>query len=277
VSTIPEQPDNKFPGDPHHGDIFEFKPGLLYQWDARISSWIEIVSSSVNLSLATPIKKGSMSADDFKKLNRLVLPPPQSTIIGNDCLAPFQQGVIGFYSGDNYIDVNGNLDIRNIDEFGDVISEEHAYHIHQHTYGFDFTIDLPLLIQTLIAKDQIILEGRQGDQGLQGDDGDPGVNEIIAGQPGKKGIQGLAPECELSIDPEPVSAERRSGLKRALTKARIIDHETDDSKFILEFDRQVVGSEDASTSQFNTKNSDSFWVLAVASVSGTPQSIFMSM
>jgi hypothetical protein len=264
----------RFPGDPQHGDIFEFKKGLLYQWDAGINSWIEITSSSVNLPLATPISKGAMSSADLRKLNRLVLPPPQSTLIGTDCVAPFQRGIIGLLPGDEYVGVNGNLDIRNIDEFGDTINESHAFHIHQNTYGFDFTLDLPRLIQTLIAKNQILLTGQTGDKGQKGDTGDPGITEIISGPQGEKGEQGLAPECTLTINPEPISAEKRPGLKRALARARIVDHATDKTKFILEFDRQVVGTANASTSQFNTKNSSSFWVLAVASIAGTSQPVY---
>jgi hypothetical protein len=215
-----------------------------------------------------------MAAEDLKKINRLVLPPPQSTLVGNDCLAPFQRGTIEFVSGDNYVDVQGNVDIRNIDEFGDTISESHAFHIHQHTYGFDFTLDLPRLIQTLIARNQILLKGRTGDQGPKGDTGDPGIDEVLSGPQGPQGEQGDAPECLLSIDPEPISAERRPGLKRGLVKARVVDHATDPNKYAIEFDRQVIGTEDATTSKFNARNSDSFWVLAVTSVAGTPQPVY---
>lgn len=274
MSTVPETTHTQFPENPQHGDLFELKPGLLYQWDARVNSWVQIVSSSVALELATPVRKGAMSSLDLKKLNRLVLPPPQSSLVGNDCIAPFQRGTIEFYSGDNFVDVQGNVDIRNIDEFGDEISESNPFHIHQHTYGFDFTLDLPRLIRELIERDQILLQGLPGDKGLKGEEGDPGIDEILAGPKGALGEQGNAPPCELTLDPEPVSAEKRPGLKRALVNARILDHATDRTKYILEFDRQVIGSEDASTTEFNARSSSSFWVLAVASITGDPQPVY---
>lgn len=263
-----------FPANPKHGDIFELQPGLLFQYDSAINSWATVVSGSVRLPLVTNKKAGAMASVDLKKLNRLVLPPPRATITGTDCVAPFQRGTIQFHSDDDFIGINGNLDIRNIDSFGDVISEKHAFHIHQHTYGFDFTLDIPNLVKELIDRDQIKLEGQTGDKGETGDRGDPGVNDILSGPAGLKGEQGLAPECDTTIETEIVSADARPGLKRALAAVRIVPNETDPTKFGLEFDRQVVGTEEASVSQFNVKQSKSFWVLAVSSVTGTQQPVF---
>ena len=265
---------NLFPVDPSHGDIFELQPGLLFQFDGTINSWVKVVSSSVVLPLVNNRQAGAMAAIDLKKLNRLVLPPPQATIIGTDCVAPFQRGTIEFVSGDQFVDVKGNLDLRNIDSFGDMISEEHAFHIHQHTYGFDFTLDLPRLVQELIRRDQIKLHGTAGLKGITGDEGDPGEDDILSGPKGLKGEQGLAPECDTSIDTEIVSADIRPGLKRALVAVRVIPNPTEAIKFSLEFDRQVVGKDQATVDQFNVKQSKSFWVLAVASIAGIPQPVF---
>lgn len=263
-----------FPGNPSHGDVFEYKKGLLYQFDASINGWVEIQSNSVNLELATPVRKGAMSASDLQKLNRLVLPPPQSTITGNNCIAPFQKGMIQLFSGDKFVNVNGNVDIRNIDEFGNTIIENRPFHIHQHTYGFDFTLDLPGLVQELLSRGQIDLQGRQGKRGEQGDRGDPGINEILSGPAGEQGEQGFAPPCDLSIDPEPINAEARPGLKRALVSARLIDHSTDKSRYILEFDRQVIGAEASAASKINVKSSNSYWVLATSSIAGGTQNVY---
>ena len=232
---------NLFPADPNHGDIFELRTGLLYQYDGTTNSWIKIVSSSFDLPLATTRKAGTMSAIDLKKLNRLVLPQPKSSIVCTDCIAPFKRGNIQLLSGDQFVDVEGNLSIRNIDSLGDTINEEHAFHIHQHTYGFDFTLDIPRLVQELIRRDQIILAGAQGDKGPTGDEGDAGVDDLLAGDAGLKGDQGLAPECDTRIDIEVVSSDIKSGLKRALVDARIIPNTADPTKFNIEFDRQVVG------------------------------------
>lgn len=264
--------NTKFPTNPKHGDLYEVKTGLLYQYDAGVNGWLEIRSDNLIIELATPIKKGAMSADDLKKLNRLLLPPPQATITGTDCPTPFQYGVVQLLSGDRFVDVDGNVNIRNINEFGDVVSESHPFHIHQHTYGFDFTLDIPELVNELIARGRLNLQGVVGDKGDKGDTGDDGVNKILSGPPGTKGDQGLAPPCDLVIDPEPINAEARPGLKRALVTARLIDNS--DNTFVLEFDRQVVGSQALSTASFNVRDSDSFWVLAVTSITVDPQPIY---
>lgn len=264
--------NTKFPNNPKHGDIYEVKSGLLYQYDAGVNGWLEIRSDNFIIELATPIKKGAMSSEDLRKLNRLLLPPPQSTIIGTDCPTPFQYGAVQLYSGDRFVGVNGNVDIRNINEFGDIVSTSHPFHIHQHTYGFDFTLDIPELVRELISRGKLNLQGLIGDTGDKGDTGDDGINNILSGPAGNKGVQGLAPPCDLIIDPEPINAEARPGLKRALVTARLIDN-TDKSS-ILEFDRQVVGSQALSTSSFNVRDSNSFWVLAVANVAGNPQPVY---
>lgn len=264
--------NTKFPNNPKHGDIYEVKSGLLYQYDAGVNGWLEVRSDNFIIELATPVKKGAMSSEDLKKLNRLLLPPPQSTITGTDCPTPFQYGVVQLYSGDRFVGVNGNVDIRNIDEFGDIVSASHPFHIHQHTYGFDFTLDIPELVRELISRGKLNLQGLIGDTGDKGDTGDDGINNILTGPAGNKGNQGIAPPCDLIIDPEPINAEAKPGLKRALVTARIIDNT--DSSFTLEFDRQVVGSQVLSTSSFNVRDSDSFWVLAVANTTGNPQPVY---
>jgi hypothetical protein len=264
--------NTKFPNNPRHGDIYEVKSGLLYQYDAGVNGWLEVRSDNFIIELATPIKKGAMSSEDLRKLNRLLLPPPQSTITGTDCPTPFQYGTVQLYSGDRFVGVDGNVDIRNINEFGDIVSTSHPFHIHQHTYGFDFTLDIPELVRELISRGKLNLQGLVGDTGDKGDTGDDGINNILSGPAGNKGTQGLAPPCDLIIDPEPINAEARPGLKRALVTARLIDNT--DKSFILEFDRQVVGSQALSTSSFNVRDSNSFWVLAVTNVAGNPQPVY---
>jgi hypothetical protein len=258
---------NKFPANPIHGDIYEYKTGLLYQYDAGVNGWIPVVSNGATLELATPSKSGAMSSVDLRKLNRLVLPFPQSTIIGNDCDSPFAIGNISLTSGDNFVSVEGKSKIRNVDQFGDDIQTIEDSHIHQHTFGFDFTLNLPNLIQELIRLNQIKLEGDTGPKGHDGAKGKSGLDFIFSGPAGNKGLSGTSPECNLSIEPEPLSVNPKYGLNKAFVGARIKDHPIDRNKYLLELDRQSVGN-DRAAKRVNVERFGSYWVIAVSGRTG---------
>ncbi len=255
-----------FPDNPTHGMLFEQKNGVIYQYDASVKSWLKLSSDNITLPLATPIRDGLMSSDDYRKLNRLVIPPPTSSLIGTDCIAAYKRGVISLYNGDEFISVNGQVDVQNIDQFGDHISEEVPFQIHQHVYGFDFTLDVQQLIQELEKRGQVRLVGDTGTKGDAGEAGDPGLNRILSGPPGDNGQDGTTPSCPLSIEQEPVQAQPRHGLKRALSGVRVVPDTINDMNYSLEFDRQVVGSEDGSASQFRIKQVNSTWVLAISAL-----------
>lgn len=265
---------SNFPPNPIHGDIYEYKAGLLYQYDAGVNGWIPIMSNSAILDLATPTKDGAMSSLDLQKLNRLVLPYPKSSIIGNDCDFPFRRGTIDLSSGDDFINIEGQVKLRNIDEFGDDIETVEDFHIHQHTFGFDFTLDLPNLVQELVRLGQIKLAGDPGLKGNKGPKGENGINVIMAGPPGDKGPDGDAPECTLSVDTEPVSANPRIGLDKAFVDVRIKDHPTDRRKYYLEFDRQSIGNDERAADKLNVEDFGSYWVMAVANANAGRQSVY---
>ena len=123
-----------FPANPEHGDIFEISDGIYYQYDASLKAWGKITANNLVFPEATYSRPGIMTYSDLRKLNRLVLPPPYSTIVGNDCVGPFSSGSIRLVGGDRYVSVNGKLDFKNIDEFGDRVNQSESFHIHQHTY-----------------------------------------------------------------------------------------------------------------------------------------------
>lgn len=256
-----------FPTNPTHGMIYEQKNGVIYQYDASIRAWLKIASDNLVMSLATSTNNGAMSLDDFKKLNRLVIPPPTSSIIGNDCVTSYKRGAIALYGGDNFISVDGHLDVQNLDQFGDNISESIPFQIHQHTYGFDFTLDAQQLILELEKRGQIRLTGLDGVKGDTGDTGDAGINGILSGPPGDAGDNGFAPTCSLSIEPESVLAQPKPGLKRALVNVRVVPDVVDARNYKLQFDRQVVGNANGSASQFRVKQIESTWLLAIIALS----------
>jgi hypothetical protein len=252
-----------FPTNPKHGTVYELREGLHFKYDATVRSWVKIASNAVTLNLATTTVDGAMSAADLQKLNRLVLPPPISTIIGNDCPGPFQFGSIGLFGGDRYVAVDGNVQLENIDEIGDHIAKKVPFKIHQHTYGFDFTIDLPLLVEELKVRGQFNVVGKKGDTGAAGEVGDPGADHILSGPPGTTGAVGAAPTCALSVESDDLSMEASEGMVKAVVAVRPVRDTQDPNKYKLVFDRQTIGSAGYAADHFHVQSSKSMWVLAV--------------
>lgn len=251
-----------FPDNPTHGMLFEQKNGVIYQYDATIKSWIKLATDNLTLKVVSPVSDGAMTAEDLRKLNRLVIPAPVSTIKGDKCEAPFKTGAIDMRGGDNFINVTGKANLQNIDQYGDAIGKEYPYQIHQHTFGFDFTLDIRQLITELETRGQIRLEGKRGPKGDKGQKGEDGINGILSGPPGDKGATGSAPQCELEIEPEVLDAQLKEGNTKVIVGASIKPNPIDARRYSLVFDRQTVGSLNNTATKFNIRNVDSTWVLA---------------
>lgn len=253
-----------FPEAPSHGMVFELQNGLYFKYDATIRSWIKIASTGVTIPLATMFQDGAMSAIDLRKLNRLMLPPPVSSIIGTDCVAPFQSGAIGLYSGDKFVGVEGTIKVQNIGPQGELLSQDVPFHIHQHTYGFDFTIDFPELIEELRLRNQFNVVGKKGDKGDSGIRGEPGPDDILTGEPGDSGDDGPAPSCELVVEPDDLQVEAQEGVTKALVGGRVVFDDNDPLKYKLVFDRQLIGPVGYAADKFHIQDDASPWILAVA-------------
>jgi hypothetical protein len=265
---------NHFPIDPVHGETFEVQQGVFYQYDATIRSWVKMASNSIMLPLATHVIDGAMSATDLKKLNRLMIPPPKSSITGNDCYTPFERGLVALTSADDLINVEGSVSIQNIDEYGDHISKTVPFQIHQHTYGFDFNLDLDNPVSELLYRKQLKITGPTGPRGDKGPTGDAGQDAVLSGPQGAQGDQGTSPPCSMTIQTEVVQTKVKQGLKRALTDARLVINPEDSMKYTLELDRQTVGATGSSAALFNIRQQKSSWVLAVTSTAGVAQQVY---
>jgi hypothetical protein len=252
-----------FPPSPRHGTIFELTSGLFFKYDATVNSWIRITANNTAIALATPVDDGAMAAVDLKKLNRLVLPPPVSSIIGTDCLAPFHAGTIGFYAGDKMLGVDGSVNVENIGPYGEVVQKRMPFQIHQHTYGFDFTIDLPELVEELKLRKKFNLLGKKGSVGFKGDTGPAGPDHILTGPPGNDGEEGTAPPCQFSVDEDSLSAEPHEGMTKALVSAKAIADPNDPTKFKLVVERQMVGPVGFAADRFHVDDETSPWVLVI--------------
>ena len=255
---------NLFPSDPSHGMLFEQNYGVIYQYDASIKAWLKLASDSLVLQLATPYRDGAMAALDYKKLQRIILPPPATSIIGNDCSAPYVNGTIDLFSGDQFIKVNGDLNIQNLDATGESVSQDLAFQIHKHTYGFNFSLNVTNLIAELEGRNKIRLDGKAGDRGEQGDQGTQGISGILSGPAGDVGLRGTAPTSTLAVELENFQTQIRSGLNKAIVDARLVPDKIDERKYALQFDRQIVGDPNAAASKFVVRQIDSTWVLAIA-------------
>lgn len=259
--------NNLFPTNPANGTIFELQTGLYFKYDAMFHSWVQIANSITSMSLATNTSNGLMSAVDLKKLNRLVISPPMSSIIGTDCAFPFRSGNISLYSGDQFIKVDGNPKLTNLDQFGDRLAQNFPFKIHQNTYGFNFSLDMQALVQELQARGRYNVTGKRGDKGIKGDTGEAGVDFVLSGPPGDPGIDGAVPPCNLAIEDDDLAIVPVDGTNKALVGLRAVTDSVDKTKYRLVFDRQTIGPVGFPAEQFIVKDEQSPWVLAITSAS----------
>lgn len=254
-----------FPANPKPGAIFELRAGLYFKYDAGVNSWVRLSSNTIKLIAASALSDGAMTALDLQKLNRLVLPPPLSSITGNDCTSPFQSGNINLTSLDKFVDIETIARVGNISATGEALQKQIPFKIHQHTYGVDFTLDLPALVVELRKRGQLRLLGKPGSKGDLGDSGDPGPDLILSGPPGLPGEAGLAPACSLTVEPDSLPMQPRTEGTKALVGVRVEKDTSDGLKFKLTFDRQSIGAIDFAADKLKVRSDTSPWVLAIAS------------
>lgn len=258
---------NEFPANPKDGTVAEVRRGLCYIYDASIKSWIKVTGSGQLWPLATPVSDGVMSAVDLKKINRVIIPTPSSTIKGENCDSRFISGHISMYSSDDYLKITGQPLIKNAGVGGN-----YSFRITQNTAGFDFTIDKQLLINDLVTKGQINLIGPQGPTGLKGVDGNPGIT-LPTGPQGPKGETGSSPPCSVSITPDPAPAKIKTGTNKAVVA--LTTQQISETEYVLIASRGVVGNPDAGPSTVNAKcGSQSTWLLAMPTTSGNTQQVY---
>lgn len=265
---------NAFPADPKDKTFFEGRDGVVYRYDATIRSWIKVATNTASIPVADSSMDGLMSAEDLRRLNRLVTPPPSSSITSEDCEGSFQGGLVQLHGQDDFVSVEGRVSVQNINDRGGHISERMPFHIHQRTYGYDFTLDMHSLVDELLRRGQIQIYGPTGPRGPVGDEGEPGLDAVLSGPPGEKGDKGTAPSCSTALQSEIVPARTKPGLKRALTGVKVVRDEDSPLQYALEFDRQVVGAQEASAAQFHIRQQSSSWVLAAVNPTATPQQVY---
>lgn len=257
----------QFPANPKNGTIFEVQQGLYYIYEAATRSWVRVAGGGQVFPLATPVQNGIMASDDLKKINRILVPMPSSTIKGENCPSRFVSGHINMTSGDDYIKITGTPTLQNTG-----VAANFPFRISQNTAGFDFTLDKNKLVQELITRGQINLDGPQGKQGKPGNTGDPGVC-LPTGPKGPKGAKGSSPPCNLLIVPDTAAIEIKEGTNRAIVGLRT--EQTSETEFAIIAQRGIVGNPDAAPSNVNVNcGSQSTWVVVVENNGGAAQTVY---
>lgn len=256
----------KFPANPTDGMVFEVTPGSYYVYEHTTNSWVKVVGEAI-FPLASPVANGLMSSVDLRKINRIVAPPPISTITGQNCSGKFISGDINIYGNDDYIKITGTPTLRNNGAAGN-----YPWRLTQHTFGFDFTLDKDALVAELLSRGQLKVQGKQGPKGDKGDKGDPG-GSLATGPKGSKGDPGDSPPCTLAIVPETLATEILPGTNSAIVD--IETRQTSDTEFELVLKRGTVGNPDAAPKKVNVNCSDkSIWVVAVENPLGPAQDLY---
>lgn len=240
-----------FPKNPADGTIFEAIPGLFYQFSAKENCWIRVDGLDA-LGLATPTKDGLMSPDDFNKLNGLLIPPPQSTIKGEDCKITYAHGQVALTSTDESLSVLPTLQLTNNSGDAGVIDQPWA--IHQNTVGYDFRLDVEKMLAAMKANGnftQVKIQGRQGAKGKPGKDG---IDKLETGPQGPDGPDGKNSPFDGAIGSDTNSYVLADDSSNRAIVDIIAD--TTDGKFLIAT-RANIGNPNACPNEIQPKAIDS--------------------
>jgi hypothetical protein len=186
-----------FPKNPSDGMIFEASPGLFFQFSASEDCWIRVDGLEA-LGLATPTADGLMSPDDLKKLNGLIIPPPQSTLKGEECKTVFSQGKVRLTSTDASLEISPSLTLQNKGA-----GFAAPWFLHENTAGYDFNLNFDDILTALKQNGKFTQVQIQGKQGLKGDPGQPGIDNLDTGPKGATGPAGANSPFKGVIATEP--------------------------------------------------------------------------
>lgn len=249
---------NQFPKDPAHGTIFELKPGSFFQYDSILKSWHKI-EGMLTPPVASGARSGLMPASDLKKLNRLVIPPPQSTITGEDCATRFENGIISLSSGDEYLTIEGEAPLQNV--AADIITEPVNFQLHQHTFFFNFMLDQNQLIEHMRESGKFVVRSKRGLDGPKGDPGADGEDALPFGPDGIQGEAGSNATVSFTLTQEPIEFSVKEKSKRALVELEVVNVSDQEYKIVAK--RATVGNPNACPSSVRlNSNSNSSWLLA---------------
>lgn len=244
--------------------IFELVSGVFYSFNSGSNCWTKLAGVD-SLGLATPLANGLMSKDDFKKLQDLIIPPPQSTIRGEECNATFRSGTVALYSFDDSIDIKNKLDIVNPAMPGEDRTD--PWSIHRNTAGFDFGLPLNRIIQEIEDRNKFKKTQLEGDKGAKGERGDPGEDKVDTGPVGPVGVSGANSSFAGTLATESIPFELvDNDSNRAIVE--VTTEEISESENFLVVKRANIGNPDACPSLILPTDFQSPLIVALNTIVG---------
>lgn len=241
----------KFPANPSDGTLFEPAPGIVYRYNARERSWIRIDTTTVDL--ATPNAAGLMSKEDYQKLQSIILPPPQSTLQGEDCDIKFDGGVVSLYSTDESINIESSLAVG---------GQQTPWQLHENTAGYNFKLNLEQFVEQIESRGKLKKVQFAGPDGLKGKRGESGIDALDTGPEGAPGAPGLNSPFPGSFFPESTALEIDDDQKnRAIVD--ITTEQVSDSENYIVVTRANIGNPDACPTSLSPAAFDSPWILVL--------------
>lgn len=258
-----------FPPNPTNKMIFEVIPGLFYQYESGSNSWIRIDGAAA-VGLATPLVNGLMSNEDFKKLQGLIIPPPQASLSGEDCTVTYKSGSVSLQSTDGSLQISDKLNLRR-----DNTNIPTPWKLHGNTAGIDFRLNLQQFIDKITSLGNITKIQLQGDQGPAGPKGKPGRNALDTGPVGVTGAAGQNSTYGGTLSAESLPLEVvASSQNRAIVDISV--DEVSPTENYLVITRANIGNPDACPSELIPQAFNSTWVVALSEATkptSTPQSV----
>jgi hypothetical protein len=266
-----------FPKDPDHGTIFELQSGLFFVYDTSTQSWSRAEGGLIP-NVATPITDGLMQAEDLVKLNRMVVPPPTTTITSEGGDTIFTKGIISLTGGDQFItvdnvvqqdlfvNVEGQSKIMNV---AAAIGESNASianrDLHLHSHSFDFGIDVSRLFQHMVDNEKFRVSAKQGIQGLPGERGSDGVDDLPFGPDGARGDPGANAQFAPGLLIESIPFKLKEQLKRAVVDITTETNGEDENYLVVT--RANIGNINACPNMVTlTSDANSTWMVAMQDI-----------
>lgn len=229
-----------FPQNPTNKEIFESEPGIFYQYNTTLKSWFRINAPSI--PLATPARDGLMSANDFKKLTGLIIPPPEISLTFEGCDTKFDEGL---------------LELRGDDE-GIIIIEPHEDKLHENTAVIDFKLDIEKFVEKMIDLEKLKLISPKGPKGDKGDPGDDGADALPVGPQGDDGKDGKNAPWPGSLSEETFDIAQQDKAIVDITTKEISENEN----YIIA-KRANIGNLDACPNTIIPQDVQSPWILSI--------------
>ena len=248
-----------FPKNPSNGMIFEAFSGLFFQYDTNSNCWVRVDGMDA-LGLATPAINGLMSSEDLRKINGLILPPPQASLKGEECPVTFSEGKVRLTSTDESMSVSPTLNLMN-NASPSLVGSKEPWALHENTVGVNFNLNVEALLEEMRKSGkftQVMIQGRQGPKGEKGDDG---IDELDTGPQGEDGANGTNSPFDGSLGPE----INQFNLADQASNRAVVDVHTEqnaDGNFLV-ITRANIGNPNACPKEVKPRDITSPLILAV--------------